>query len=146
MKQQQDSSIIADLKQRICEKYKISSWSFDKGFWNLKNKELFEEVVEQTLVLPKKGKRNKAEEAHESSPAFKRLRKKHSAVESNINELEHRGLGRCLDRGEHHFDRYIALGVCAYNLKKIGRKLLEGERKKLKAAAKKRKRFLAKAA
>lgn len=74
------------------------------------------------------------------------MRKKHSAVESNINELEHRGLGRCLDRGEHHFDRYIALGICAYNLKKIGRKLLTDERKKLKAEAKKRKRLLVKAA
>jgi len=57
---------------------------------------LLEQVVEQTLVLPKKGKPNKVEQVHESSVAFKRLRKKHSAVESNINELEHRGLGRCL--------------------------------------------------
>lgn len=146
MKKQQDSSIIPDLIQRICKKYKINSWSFDKGFWSLSNKELLEEVVEQTLVLPKKGKRNKAEEALESSRDFKRLRKKHSAVESNINELEHRGLGRCLDRGEHHFDRYIALGVSAYNLKKIGRKLLTDKRKKLKAEAKKGKQLLAKAA
>lgn len=146
MKQQQDRSIIPDLIERICAKYNILSWSFDKGFWKPENKKLLEEVVEETLVLPKKGKRNKAEEEQEGSAAFKRLRKKHSAVESNINELEHRGLGRCLDKGEYHFDRYIALGICAYNLKKIGRKLLIDERKQLKAKAKKAKQLLVKAA
>jgi len=146
MKKQQDSSLIPDLIERISKKYNILSWSFDKGFWSPGNKVLLEEVVEQTLVLPKKGKRNKAEAELESSKVFKRLRNKHSAVESNINELEHRGLNRCLDRGEHHFDRYVALGICAYNLKKIGCKLLSDERKKLKAEAKKRKRQLAKAA
>ena len=40
----------------------------------------------------KEGDCNKVEQAHESSDAF-RLRKNRSAVEPNINELEHRGLG-----------------------------------------------------
>jgi IS5 family transposase len=66
---------------------------------------------------------------------FKKLRNKHSAVESNINELESRGLNRCPDRSYSHFKTYVALGICAYNLKKIGRELLKQqlkiERKKL---------------
>jgi hypothetical protein len=40
-------------------------------------------------------------------------------------------LGRCPDRGWDHFQRYIGLGVAAYNLKKIVRKILEMKRKKL---------------
>ena len=58
---------------------------------------------------------------------------KHSAIESNINELEHRGLDRCPDRGYPHFKNYLSLGVCACNLKKIGAKLLEQERERLRA-------------
>ena len=54
----------------------------------------------------------------------KSLKDKHSAIESNINELEHRGLDRCPDRGYFHYRTYIAMGVCAYNLKKIGKKIL----------------------
>ena len=75
--------------------------------------------------MPKKGKLNKTEKEEESKPLFKKLRNKHSAVESNINELEHRGLGRCPDRGYSHFKRYIGIGVCAYNLYKIGAQLRE---------------------
>jgi len=42
--------------------------------------------------MPKKGKPNKQETEEQHKPNFKKLRNKHSAVESNINELEHRGL------------------------------------------------------
>ncbi len=64
----------------------------------------------------------------ENSHSFKRLKNKHSAIESNINELENRGLDRCPDRGIHHYERYIGLGICAYNLKKIGRQILKQQR------------------
>ena len=82
--------------------------------------------------MPKLGKRNKQEEAEETGRPFRRLKNKHSAIESNINELEHRGLDRCPDRGYPHFKNYVALGICAYNLKKIGAKLLEEERERLR--------------
>ncbi len=35
-------------------------------------------------------------------------------------------------RGIHHYERYISLGVSAYNLKKIGRRILETQRQQLK--------------
>jgi hypothetical protein len=57
--------------------------------------------------MPKIGKRNKTEEAEEHSITFKRLKNKHRAIDSNINELEHRGLDRCPDRGYLHFKRHI---------------------------------------
>lgn len=82
------------------------------------------EEVDQ-VIMPKKGKPNKKEKEEECQPLFKKLRHKHSAIESNINELEHRGLNRCPDRGLDHFKRYIGTGVSAYNLYKIGTRLRE---------------------
>ena len=86
------------------------------------------------VVIPKLGRRNKAEEQEEHSTSFKKLKNKHSAIESNINELEHRGLDRCPDRGYPHFKKYIGLGVSAYKLKKNGRQILNLEREALDAA------------
>jgi IS5 family transposase len=123
MNQEQDRDIVIELADRLLMKYHIASWSFDKGFWRKENKELLALEVPK-VIMPKLGKRNKAEEKEEKSRSFKRLKNKHSAIESNINELEHRGLDRCPDRGIHNYKRYISLAVCAYNLKKIGRKIL----------------------
>ncbi|WP_430935169.1 hypothetical protein [Saccharicrinis sp. 156] len=112
-----------DLAQRIFASYAVNSWSFDKGFWHKDNKEKLQGNVE-TLVLLKKGKCNKAEYKEEHSQRFLKLRNKHSAVESNVNELEHRGLDRCPDKGYHNFKRYVSLSVSAYNLRKIGEELI----------------------
>ena len=125
---QQDRDIVIELADRLLVKYDIFSWSFDKGYWRKENKELLQLEI-PNVIIPKLGKRNKAEEAEESSRKFKRLKNKHSAIESNINELENRGLDRCPDRGIHHYKRYISLGVSAYNLKKIGREILKLENK-----------------
>lgn len=80
------------------------------------------------VIMPKKGKRNREEKSLEEAPAFKTLKNKHNAVESNINELEKRGLDRCPDRTRRNFDRYIGLAVTAYNLHKMGRQLLDERR------------------
>lgn len=129
MENQTDSAVVPQIAKRILSKYKVWSWSFDKGFWHKGNKELLSENVE-LLVLPKKGKCNQQEYGQEHEPKFIRYRNKHSAVESNINELERRGLDRCPDKGYPHFKRYIALAVCAYNLKRTGERLLAIEREK----------------
>jgi IS5 family transposase len=127
MDHQSDSEIVPELAQRMFAKYTITSWSFDKGYWHKNNKIILSENVE-TLVLPKKGKCNKQEIEEEHKPIYKKLRNKHSAVESNINELEHCGLDRCPDRGFQNFKRYIGIAVCAYNLKKIGTELVNQAR------------------
>lgn len=124
MESQTDSQTVTDLVDRISTQYKIGSWSFDKGFYSLENKEYLKQKVDH-VIMPKKGKCNKAENAEEQDKTFKKLRNKHSAIESNINELENRGLDRCPDRGYKHFKTYVALGICAYNLKKIGREILK---------------------
>ena len=62
--------------------------SFDKGHWRPENKALLELEIPH-VVLPKLGKRTAQETETETSSRFKRLKNKHSAIESNINELEH---------------------------------------------------------
>lgn len=128
MENQSDSQTVLGLIDRLIPKYEIESWSFDKGYWHSENKTLLQEKV-KTVVMPKKGKRNKLETEEEHAPLFKKLRNKHSAVESNINELENRGLDRCPDKGFANFKRYVGLAICSYNLKKIGEKLLDNARK-----------------
>lgn len=131
MEDEQDRDIVIRLADRILAKHKVSSWSFDKGFWGKDNKALLQLEV-ATVVMPKLGKCNEQETHEEHTPVFKRLKNKHSAIESNINELENRGLDRCPDRGYHHYKSYIGLGVCAYNLKKIGKALLDQQRANIK--------------
>lgn len=138
MDHEQDRDVVVELADRMLQKYLIYSWSFDKGYWNKENKELLETEI-QYVIMPKLGKRTQQQTEQEHTPLFKRLKNKHSAIESNINELENRGLDKCPNYGYEHFKSYIGLGVCAYNLKKIGKVILEEKRKQIKAAANYRK-------
>jgi len=101
----------------------VASISFDKGFTRTEDRELLSLYV-PTVVMPKRGKKNAAETARESDRQFLALRKQHSAVESEINSLEHHGLNRCLDVGIKGYLRYVGYGVMSYNLHRIGRELL----------------------
>lgn len=142
MNNESDSEIVLTTADRVFLKYRISSWSFDKGYWHKDNYWLLSSIVEK-LVMPKKGKRNIQETEREHKADLKKIRNWHSAVESNINELEHRGLGRCPDKGFHAYKRYIGIAIVAYNLHRIGKELLKQEiqkeekvkRKRLKSAA-----------
>ena len=87
------------------------------------------------VIMPKRGKRHAADEARESAGSFQRLRRKHHAVESDINCLEHHGLNRCPDKGYNGYKRYVGFGVLAYNLHKIGRRLLDERTKRSGAAS-----------
>ncbi len=129
MENEVDKSTVIALGDRILMRYTVSSWSFDKGFYSKLNKEVLSLYVEN-VAMRKMGKLTMSEKEEESQAKFKKLCNKHSAVESNINELEHRGLDRCPDKGYEHFKRYLGLGICAYNLHKIGAELLRIEREK----------------
>lgn len=120
---QTDNQLTVPIAQRVCRKYPVKSLSVDRGFSDKQDKALLEEWIPQ-VIMPKKGRRTQEEKAAENAPMFKKLKNLHNAVESNINELEHRGLNRCPDRTRRGFNRYIALAVTAYNLHKIGRELL----------------------
>jgi len=136
MEKQADVEVAIPLVKQLKKDYELESVSFDKGFWSKKNFEVLNEVI-PTLVLPKKGKRNAIENQREGEKKFKQLRKQHSAVESNINMLEHHGLNRCPDRGLKHFKNYTALGILAYNLHRLGNLLKKEKIKELEKLKKK---------
>jgi len=110
---------LADKLHLLFGENAIESISFDKGFWRPENKLLLQ-MYFPNVIMPKKGKKNKTEQEEEKSKVFKKLRNKHSAVESNINSLEHHGLDRCPDKGKRNFIKYTALGVLSYNLHRLG--------------------------
>ena len=114
-------ALIERLKNIYCEG-QIESHSFDKGFYSKENKNKVSELA-QRVIMPKKGKPNSEDQAEQNQPIFKKLRHAHSAVESNINSLEHHGLDRCPDKGLANYNRYVGLGTMAYNLQIIGRAL-----------------------
>ena len=101
----------------------MASLSFDKGFSRIQDRQRLELYIPQ-VILPKRGKRNSQEQVREQQRSFARLRRQHNAIESDINCLEHHGLNRCPDKGYPGFKRYTGFGVLAYNLHKIGQRLL----------------------
>jgi len=141
MEDGRDPSQIPYLLQRIKEKFKeqkIFSHSFDKGFYSKDNLKTLEQSGIQEVIMPKKGKLNKEEKLREGTKQFKQLRYAHSAIESNINMLEHHGLNRCADKGLHGYKRYVGLSVLAYNLHILGNCLIALEKQKEKKQRKKK--------
>jgi len=112
------------LVKRFGEGYGLDSISFDKGFYSQLAYEQLTKAFNM-VVMPKKGKLSKQLQQQYSESEFVALRNKHSAVESNINEVEHAGLNRVPDKGLYGFKKYVALGVLAYNLKRLGRIVIE---------------------
>ena len=114
------------LADRLGERYgpaSLASLSFDKGFTREQDRQLLALYLPE-VILPKRGKRNAAEAERERARRFVELRHQHHAIESDIHCLEHQGLNRCLDKGLPGFRRYVGFGVLAYNLHKIGARLL----------------------
>ncbi len=123
-----DNALLIPIMNRMLSQYEIESISIDRGFSSKEDKELLSLFIEK-VIMPKRGKLNKSEKEEESKPEFKRLKNRHSAIESNINELEHRGLNRCPNRGYRTFKNYVGLACTAYNLHKIGREMQIQSRK-----------------
>jgi hypothetical protein len=105
----------------------VASLSVDKGFSRAEDRQRLELHMPE-VIMPKRGKRNSQEQAREGQRRFVALRRQHNAIESDINALEHHGLDCCPDKGWHGFHRYVGFGVLAYNLHKLGRRLLERRR------------------
>jgi IS5 family transposase len=149
MESGKDPSQVAPLIERIQQKFpcqKIYSHSFDKGFFSKDNLQALQQSGIPEVIMPKKGKLNNEEKQRESSKQFKKLRYAHSAIESNINMLEHHGLNRCVDKGLQGYKRYTGLSVLAYNLHLLGNCLIEQEKQKENKRLKKQATLYKKAA
>jgi len=127
MEQRNDAEEVIGLADRLLSRYgekSVASLSFDKGFSRTEDRQLLELYIPE-VIMPKRGKRTAQESEREQERSFAGLRRQHNAIESDINCLEHHGLNRCPDKGLRGFKRYTGFGVLAYNLHKIGRRLLE---------------------
>ncbi|MFT5491484.1 MAG: IS5 family transposase [Limisphaerales bacterium] len=143
MENTRDAAETLPLARRLLKRFgpdAIGSMSFDKGFSPQSDREELAEKI-ALVVMPKKGRHSQADREREGAAAFVKLRKAHSAVESNINSLEHHGLNRCPDKGLEGFKRYVGLGVLSYNLHRLGREKIardrqgaQGQRPKARAA------------
>jgi hypothetical protein len=132
MENETDDQIAVSITRETKERFpSLKSCSYDKGFHSPQNQQDLRKELD-FVVLPKKGKRDPEEQAHEGSDRFGELRRKHSAVESAINALEHSGLDRCKDYGLEGFKRYVALAVAARNIHRLGCILQQQELEKEK--------------
>ena len=116
--------------------------SFDKGFYTPGNREALKPLLDQS-ILPKKGRLSEQDKDREYSDEFIQARHQHSAIESCINNLEVRGLDRCLSYGKYGFERHVALSVVACNLHRIGLILQRQERTRLEKEKRQRQRLAA---
>ena len=108
--------------------------SFDRGFHSPANRAHLDEVLDDN-VLPKKGRLSKADRDREQGETFAAMRRQHPAVESAINNLEHRGLDRVRSKGPKGFARTVALAVVALNVHRLGRVLCQQAREQHRFAA-----------
>ena len=100
MQKEKDVDVAVPMIEGVNDNFpQIYSASFDRGFYSKENKEALEKQVTK-LIMPQKGKLTpKEKEEIKSDLEYKKLRKKHSAVESDINAIEVHALDRCPDRG-----------------------------------------------
>lgn len=130
MFQTSDVAVGMQMGKRIIKRYGtdycLKSMSFDRGFYSSLTKEVLSRDIDQ-VIMPKRGRKTLAQAEQEQEEDYQNLRRAHSAVESNINQLEHNGLNRCPDKGVRGFKRYIALGIVSYNLHRLGRLLIQAQ-------------------
>ena len=121
MMQEQDVDVAIAIITKVKEHFdNVYSASFDRGYYSPSNQEELSKLV-QKVILPKKGKISKSEQNKiRADKEHVILRRKHSAVESNINALEHHALDRCPDRGIDNFRKYVSMSVVAHNTHLIG--------------------------
>lgn len=124
------------LQKRYGIHHILDSISFDRGFYSLPAEKSLSTQF-KIVVLPKAGRPSKRELAEGENEAYQKVKRKHSGVEGNINQLEQNGLDICPDKGIAGFKRYVAYGVLSYNLHRLGMRLILAERKAAKRAKRK---------
>jgi IS5 family transposase len=94
----------------------------DRGVYSSANEEAAREMGVKRVALPKKGAKDAQRQRHEQQGWFRRARRFRAGVEGRISAMKRRGyLGRCRDKGEEGFGRWIGWGVLSSNLHAIAR-------------------------
>ena len=119
---------------RAGSKHEVPLWRQWKQL-QVSIKDKFNRIRNTDNVLPKKGRLSKAERDREQGETFAAMRRQHPAVESAINNLEHRGLDRVRSKGREGFARTVALSDVALNVHRLGRVLRQQARERHRLAA-----------
>lgn len=99
--------------------------SGDRGVHSPDNERQAQERGVQHVILPQPGRRSEERRQHERQPWFVRGRKWHVGVEGRISVLKRcHELDRCREHGQDGFEKWVAWGVIASNLRTIGRKVV----------------------
>jgi len=118
----------------------IESASFDPGFHSPENQQELAALVAHPC-LPKKGWRQRAEQAQQADEEFRTARRLHPGVESVIGALQRgNGLDQCRDRTYPGFLRFVGLAILGRNLHVLGKLLIQRTDAKCQAAQSKRQR------
>jgi hypothetical protein len=140
-----DRSVVVP-QTRILQKRsggRICHASFDRGFHSPENQQQLAEIVTHPC-MPMPGASQARQQEAEATVEFRQARQRHPGIESAINALQvGNGLGRCRDRSERGFSRYLQLAVLGRNLHVLGKILVAREDTECKAAESRRKRLTA---
>jgi transposase, IS5 family len=92
----------------------------DKGYWS---KEVIDDARGVRVIsIPKKGRRNKAEEEREHDPLFRIAQKFRAGVEGSISFLKRcLRLARCMNKGWRNYVSTVGATVLAHNLLVLAR-------------------------
>jgi IS5 family transposase len=94
----------------------------DRGVYSPGNEEAARQMGVKRVALPKKGAKNEARRHHERQGWFRRAGRFRAGIEGRISVMKRRGfLGRCRDKGEEGFGRWVGWGVLSSNLHVIAR-------------------------
>jgi hypothetical protein len=118
---------------------RIRQASFDRGFHSPENQRDLAEILSHPCV-PMPGANQARQQEAEATIEFRQARQRHPGIESAINALQAgNGLGRCRDRSERGFSRYLQLAVLGRNLHVLGKILVAREDAECQAAESRRK-------
>ena len=94
----------------------------DRGVYSPQNEQAARGMGVQRVALPKKGAKNEERHRHERQGWFRRARRFRAGIEGRISVMKRRGyLGRCREKGEEGFGRWVGWGVLTSNLHAIAR-------------------------
>lgn len=100
--------------------------SADRGVWSPDNEAYATDLGVKRVILPQRGHKSDGRKRYEKQAWFRRGRRWHAGIEGRISVIKRKhGLGRCLNRGQDGFHRWVGWGVITNNLTLMGRKLAQ---------------------
>jgi IS5 family transposase len=96
----------------------------DRNVHSKENELVAKQMKVKKVCLPKAGKKSTERKEHERQRWFKRARRFRAGIEGRISVMKRREyLGRCRDKGEEGFGRWVGWGVLTGNLGTIAQTL-----------------------